>query len=203
VFCHRLEQSSDFTYTSLIPHSSWNNPTPYLLKATFILHTTPLSYYADHFLKTSLNLTMPGPWDQDTDRKLLLCLVDPNLKAKWAEVATSMGPSFTSESVRYVFWKIGAWSVCCHTQCSRISLDSISTLTGRSSPSKFLISHITLHIVFLPQALKPYSKIHLFPPFSQSKSRCLWSGRRRMSVPFSSSPSARPASNLAQRFGMP
>jgi hypothetical protein len=139
VFCHRLKQSSDCTYTSLILHS-WNNPSPYLPKATFIPHTTPLSYYVDHFLKTPLYLTMHGPWDQDTDRKLLLCLVDPNLKAKWAEVATSMGPSFTSESVRYVFWKMGAWSFCCHTQCSRISIDFISTPTGRSSPSKFLIS---------------------------------------------------------------
>lgn len=43
---------------------------------------------------------MPGPWDAESDRKLLLRLIDPNLKAKWVEVATDMGPVFTSEAVR-------------------------------------------------------------------------------------------------------
>lgn len=56
--------------------------------------------------KDSTELIMPGPWDHETDRKLLLCLVDPNLKPKWADVATDMGSGFTSESVRYVFWKV-------------------------------------------------------------------------------------------------
>lgn len=56
--------------------------------------------------KESVRLIMPGPWDHETDRKLLLCLVDPNLKPKWVDVASDMGSGFTSESVRYVFWKI-------------------------------------------------------------------------------------------------
>jgi hypothetical protein len=50
----------------------------------------------------SFHLIMPGPWDEVTERKLLLCLVDPNIKANWGEVAASMGPGFTNESVRYV-----------------------------------------------------------------------------------------------------
>ncbi|ERF70922.1 hypothetical protein EPUS_02445 [Endocarpon pusillum Z07020] len=79
------------------------NPTTSLL---LLILATPLPCDFCRLSKDSTELIMPGPWDHETDRKLLPCLVDPNLKPKWADVATDMGSGFTSESVRYVFWKV-------------------------------------------------------------------------------------------------
>ena len=43
---------------------------------------------------------MPILWNPDQDRKLLLRLIDPGGKHQWGEVASDLGPGFTSESVR-------------------------------------------------------------------------------------------------------
>jgi hypothetical protein len=56
--------------------------------------------YVRHLTPTSTHFIMPSPWNQENERKLLLCLVDSNIKPDWAEVATSMGSDFTDESVR-------------------------------------------------------------------------------------------------------
>ncbi len=45
---------------------------------------------------------MPGPWDDQTEKRLLLSIMDPDLKPKWEIVAGRMGISFTAESCRYV-----------------------------------------------------------------------------------------------------
>lgn len=47
-----------------------------------------------------------GPWNDATDRQLLLTIIHltaPKLP-NWAEVAEKMGDGFTSESTRYVFY---------------------------------------------------------------------------------------------------
>jgi hypothetical protein len=100
------------------PPSTWLTHHPLLLPPRSLLLAPSQSHglaeptlVLFYFDKTQPNLhpatsiastliVMPGPWDAESDRKLLLRLVDPNLKAKWAEVASHMGPTFTSEAVR-------------------------------------------------------------------------------------------------------
>ena len=41
-----------------------------------------------------------SPWTELTERKLLLCIMDPEQKPKWEEVAGRMGQGFTGEACR-------------------------------------------------------------------------------------------------------
>jgi hypothetical protein len=43
---------------------------------------------------------MPGPWDAVTERKLLLCIIDPKATPKWDIIAGQMGQQFTGEACR-------------------------------------------------------------------------------------------------------
>ena len=56
------------------------------------------------FAPTLHNVTnMPGPWNEHTERKLLLCLIDRDLKPNWTTVAANMGAEFTAEAARSVY----------------------------------------------------------------------------------------------------
>ncbi|KEF54909.1 uncharacterized protein A1O9_09352 [Exophiala aquamarina CBS 119918] len=41
-----------------------------------------------------------SPWNENTERKLLLCLIDPEKKPDWTVVSGNMGEGFTSEACR-------------------------------------------------------------------------------------------------------
>lgn len=43
-----------------------------------------------------------SPWNEATERKLLLCLVDPEKKPDWPTISGSMGVGFTAEACRSV-----------------------------------------------------------------------------------------------------
>lgn len=45
---------------------------------------------------------MPSPWDNTTERKLLLCMIDPKATPRWQFIAQTMGPHFSAEACRYV-----------------------------------------------------------------------------------------------------
>ena len=45
---------------------------------------------------------MPGAWNEGAERKLLLSLLEPDMKPKWDLVAERMGGSYTGEACRYV-----------------------------------------------------------------------------------------------------
>jgi len=53
-------------------------------------------------LQVHLTLIMPGPWNASTERKLLLCIIDPKAKHKWDIVSEQMGSEFSVEACRYV-----------------------------------------------------------------------------------------------------
>lgn len=45
--------------------------------------------------------TMPGPWNDTAERKLLLCLLaNPGLKGDWEFLADKLGENFTTEAIR-------------------------------------------------------------------------------------------------------
>lgn len=41
-------------------------------------------------------------WSENAERKLLLSMLDPNVKPKWDVVARRMGEGLTGEACRYV-----------------------------------------------------------------------------------------------------
>ena len=43
---------------------------------------------------------MPVDWTLENERKLLIALIDINVKPAWTEVAAKCGPEFTAEAVR-------------------------------------------------------------------------------------------------------
>jgi hypothetical protein len=45
---------------------------------------------------------MPQGWGEQAERKLLLSILDPDVKPKWDVVAARMGEGFTGEACRYV-----------------------------------------------------------------------------------------------------
>ena len=45
---------------------------------------------------------MPSPWSASTERKLLLCIIDPKATPRWNIIAQGMGPHFSAEACRYV-----------------------------------------------------------------------------------------------------
>lgn len=45
---------------------------------------------------------MPGSWDDASEKRLLLCIIDLGVKPNWPEVAKTMGTGFTNEACRYV-----------------------------------------------------------------------------------------------------
>ncbi|KAL1959059.1 hypothetical protein VTO42DRAFT_3300 [Malbranchea cinnamomea] len=49
---------------------------------------------------------MPVTWDTDTERRLLICCIDPATKPNWEKVAADMGSDFTAEACRQHFGKI-------------------------------------------------------------------------------------------------
>ena len=94
-----------------------------------------------------------SPWNESTERKLLLCLVDPEKKPDWAVVSRNMGDGFTGEACR---------SVLC---------PSLETPTRILSNSLLLLSSLTFHPsppIFHPNTSTSKLTSYLHQPLLQS-----------------------------------
>ncbi|EHY54884.1 hypothetical protein HRR83_005856 [Exophiala dermatitidis] len=49
---------------------------------------------------------MGGPWSASTERKLLLCMIDPKATPRWQLIAQAMGPQFSAEACRQKYYKL-------------------------------------------------------------------------------------------------
>jgi hypothetical protein len=43
-----------------------------------------------------------SPWNEATERKLLLCIIDHAVKPEWPKISDTMGEDFTGEACRCV-----------------------------------------------------------------------------------------------------
>lgn len=91
---HKLYFLGKQILDSFNPTQSHLNKPATFEPAACALHTHP---------NTLLSRDMPGPWNDATDKQLLLGIIHltaPQLP-KWDQVAALMGDGFTAESVRY------------------------------------------------------------------------------------------------------
>ena len=95
---------------------------------------------------------MPSPWNASTERKLLLCLIDPKATPRWQLIAQGMGPHFSAEACRYV---LDLWL---YWQRFSFTFVLISLLHFSSPPACSKFSPLIFHPSTLPTPIRtmPY-----------------------------------------------
>ncbi len=108
-----------------------------------------------------------SPWNETTERKLLLCIIDHAVKPEWPKISEAMGEDFTGEACRCVILSSLPYIFTCFPFLGRCFLTlpslyfSLRLSCAQLQPHHFLNpSHITLSKRPCPHS-KSYLSFHL------------------------------------------
>lgn len=80
-------------------------------KTRYSIVSSPCTIPSTHYNPSEATMII---WDESTEKKLLLCLIDHSVKQNWHAVVDAMGQEYTVESVRSVshtVLRVDAWRV--------------------------------------------------------------------------------------------